>query len=516
MPSTLSILTNVFPAGGARPRDRDLGRRLRARDRDRAGERRLPARALLVGRGLPRQRARSSSLALVAAREARARLARPRDAAARPARRRALRGRRSRRSCGRSSRRRRAAGRARSILGSFAPAAGIAAAFAVHELRTAHPMLDVRLFRNRRFSGASGSVALVFFALMGAIFFLTQYLQSVLGYSPLQAGVRVVPIALGLIAGAGLSTRLDAKLGTKVVVAGGLTILSAALGAALDGAGRLGLRADRRRARADGPRHGLRDGARDRLGDGRAAAREGERRLGDERHDADGRRRARRRGARQHPLERLPRRRRRDRPAARPPPPRPATRWAARCTCAGGHGPLVVSAQHAFVSGMSTASLVAAGDRARRRALRARVPARPRALRVEPLAAGAGGARDRARPRGRPRLAETDAAILRATLELLADEGLRGLGVRAGRGPRRRREDDGLPSLRDEAGACRGRARDAGVGRRRAARHRHGQRARRPAGAGPPSRRAPSPRRAGTCSCPASSSSRPPIPGCTR
>ncbi len=115
------------------------------------------------------------------------------------------------------------------ILGSLGAAAVLGAAFAIHELRTPHPMLDVRLFRNRRFSGASGSIALVFFALMGGIFFLTQYLQSVLGYSPLEAGARVIPVAVGLIAGAGASTRLTAKLGTKVTVTGGLTLLALGL-----------------------------------------------------------------------------------------------------------------------------------------------------------------------------------------------------------------------------------------------------------------------------------------------
>ena len=58
-------------------------------------------------------------------------------------------------------------------------------------------MLDVGLFKNRRFTGASGAITLVFFALFGAMFFLTQYLQDVLGYSPLQAGVRMLPIAAG-------------------------------------------------------------------------------------------------------------------------------------------------------------------------------------------------------------------------------------------------------------------------------------------------------------------------------
>jgi predicted MFS family arabinose efflux permease len=116
-----------------------------------------------------------------------------------------------------------------SIVAAFGAAALLGAAFVLHELRTPAPMLDVRLFRNARFSGASASVSLVFFALMGTIFFLTQYLQLVLGYSPLEAGVRVSPIAAGLIVGAGLSTRLNARIGTKLVVAAGLATLSTAL-----------------------------------------------------------------------------------------------------------------------------------------------------------------------------------------------------------------------------------------------------------------------------------------------
>ena len=56
-------------------------------------------------------------------------------------------------------------------------------------------MLDVRLFRIGAFSGASGSIALVFFALFGSIFFLTQYLQGVMDYTALEAGVRTLPVA---------------------------------------------------------------------------------------------------------------------------------------------------------------------------------------------------------------------------------------------------------------------------------------------------------------------------------
>ena len=74
------------------------------------------------------------------------------------------------------------------ILAAFAAAAAILGAFMAWELRTREPMLDIRLFANPRFSGASAAITLMFFAMFGSIFFLTQYLQGVLGYSALEAG----------------------------------------------------------------------------------------------------------------------------------------------------------------------------------------------------------------------------------------------------------------------------------------------------------------------------------------
>ncbi|HEX3276915.1 MAG TPA: MFS transporter [Thermoleophilaceae bacterium] len=115
------------------------------------------------------------------------------------------------------------------ILAGFAFAIVTLTAFVIWELRTETPMLDVRLFRLPRFSGASASIALVFFALFGAIFFLTMYLQEVKDYSALSAGVRVTPIALGLILGGPLSAKLAGRLGTRIVVAAGLTTVAAAL-----------------------------------------------------------------------------------------------------------------------------------------------------------------------------------------------------------------------------------------------------------------------------------------------
>jgi DHA2 family multidrug resistance protein-like MFS transporter len=115
------------------------------------------------------------------------------------------------------------------ILGAFAGGAAVLGAFLAWERRTAHPMLDVEIFRNLRFSAASVSVTLVFFALMGTSFLLTTYLQTVMGYDALGAGVRLLPLAAGLIVGSRLSVALASRLGTKVVVAVGLATVAAAL-----------------------------------------------------------------------------------------------------------------------------------------------------------------------------------------------------------------------------------------------------------------------------------------------
>jgi EmrB/QacA subfamily drug resistance transporter len=115
------------------------------------------------------------------------------------------------------------------ILAAFGVAASVLAGFLAWELHTREPMLNIRLFRNPRFSGASGAITLVFFAMFGSIFFLTQYLQGVLGYSAFEAGIRVTPVAAGLIVGGPLSAKLAERFGTKVVVAAGLALVAAGL-----------------------------------------------------------------------------------------------------------------------------------------------------------------------------------------------------------------------------------------------------------------------------------------------
>jgi EmrB/QacA subfamily drug resistance transporter len=112
-------------------------------------------------------------------------------------------------------------------VGSFALTAALAAAFIAWERRTKQPMLDLSLFRNPRFTAASASVAISFFALSGFIFLATQYFQFVKGYGPLSTGVRLLPVASCVAISSILGARLAVRVGTKLVVASGLFAMAA-------------------------------------------------------------------------------------------------------------------------------------------------------------------------------------------------------------------------------------------------------------------------------------------------
>lgn len=102
----------------------------------------------------------------------------------------------------------------------------LAAAFSWWELRTRYPLLNFDFFKRMRFSMGAGAVSLAFFALMGMVFAFTQYLQFVRGYSALEAGIRLLPLAAGIAIGARGGERLNRKFGTKVVVGSGLILLA--------------------------------------------------------------------------------------------------------------------------------------------------------------------------------------------------------------------------------------------------------------------------------------------------
>jgi EmrB/QacA subfamily drug resistance transporter len=112
-------------------------------------------------------------------------------------------------------------------LGGFALSALLAVGFWAWERRTDAPMLDVSLFRNPRFSAASASVAISFFALSGFIFLVTQYFQFLKGYGPLSTGVRMLPVATFVALSSIVGARLAVRFGTKLVVASGLLSMAA-------------------------------------------------------------------------------------------------------------------------------------------------------------------------------------------------------------------------------------------------------------------------------------------------
>ena len=116
------------------------------------------------------------------------------------------------------------------ILTAFGLGAALLAGFIVWELNCSHPMLELRFFRNRRFTAANVAVTLVFFAMFGSSFLITQELQFVLGYDALKAGLAMLPIALPMLVLGPVSARLVERFGTKVVVTGGLLMVTAGLG----------------------------------------------------------------------------------------------------------------------------------------------------------------------------------------------------------------------------------------------------------------------------------------------
>src|SRR5690349_5778159 len=106
---------------------------------------------------------------------------------------------------------------------------GVLALFVWHEKRSDHPSLDVRLFRERRFTSAVGAVGLVFFAAMGTLFFLSFYLQLLRGYSPLQAGLLMTPFAAAQLIFAPRSAAMVKRFGPRAVCAAGLALVTVSL-----------------------------------------------------------------------------------------------------------------------------------------------------------------------------------------------------------------------------------------------------------------------------------------------
>jgi EmrB/QacA subfamily drug resistance transporter len=122
------------------------------------------------------------------------------------------------------------------VLISFGITAVLLSIFGWWENRAAHPMLPMYLFRNMSFTGANVAMTMMFFGLLGILFFFSQYFQSVQGYTALQAGWRLLPQALVMMVSAASSARIAQELGLKrtvslgfMIAAGGMFFMSQVL-----------------------------------------------------------------------------------------------------------------------------------------------------------------------------------------------------------------------------------------------------------------------------------------------
>jgi EmrB/QacA subfamily drug resistance transporter len=115
------------------------------------------------------------------------------------------------------------------ILGLFAAAAVGFALFVWIESRRRAPMLDLSLFRNRTFAGANIVALLVTLAMFGVFFFMSLFVQQILGYSPVQAGAIFLPMTVLIIVIAPPAGKLSDKVGSRWLMAGGLTLLGISL-----------------------------------------------------------------------------------------------------------------------------------------------------------------------------------------------------------------------------------------------------------------------------------------------
>lgn len=110
-------------------------------------------------------------------------------------------------------------------IAGFAAAAALLVGFVLVERSVAHPMIDVTLFLDRRFSAACAAVTIAFFALFGFVFLITQFFQFVRDYTALETGLRFLPVAFSIAGASILGGRLAPRLGTKAVVTPGLAMM---------------------------------------------------------------------------------------------------------------------------------------------------------------------------------------------------------------------------------------------------------------------------------------------------
>src|SRR4051794_16898071 len=119
--------------------------------------------------------------------------------------------------------------RSPATLAAFAIAAVVLSLFVAWELRVDEPMLDMRFFRNPAFSTGTGGMILIFLSMFGVMFLITQYFQLILGYSPLGAALRLLPMAPIMILVSPMTPRLSARFGANRVVSAGMVSIAVGL-----------------------------------------------------------------------------------------------------------------------------------------------------------------------------------------------------------------------------------------------------------------------------------------------
>lgn len=112
------------------------------------------------------------------------------------------------------------------ILGSLLTAFVLLAAFLKWESKAASPMLDIRLFKNRQFSGGCIAITTAFFGLFGFVFMVTQFFQFIYGYDALGAGLRTLPFAGFIVLGSGVADRFGAFFGARLLAPSGLFLMA--------------------------------------------------------------------------------------------------------------------------------------------------------------------------------------------------------------------------------------------------------------------------------------------------
>jgi predicted MFS family arabinose efflux permease len=115
------------------------------------------------------------------------------------------------------------------IVGAFVVAAVALAAFVVLERRQRAPMLDLTLFRNRTYVGANLAILLVSLAMFGVFFFVSLFMQNILGYSAVEAGAAFLPMTILVIIVAPIAGRLSDRLGSRGLITAGMLLLACQL-----------------------------------------------------------------------------------------------------------------------------------------------------------------------------------------------------------------------------------------------------------------------------------------------